>query len=86
MSQGNLILALYAAFAGVLLCGGYVYKLIRDHLDELKQPKLNFDHKDHSREEEKTLVHSHWDSLQRFHRKRSPRYSKVTCPLKSAFS
>jgi hypothetical protein len=59
MSQGNLILALYAAFAGVLLCVGYVYKLIRDHREELKQPKLDFDHKDHSHEDEKTLVHSH---------------------------
>jgi hypothetical protein len=59
MSQGNLILALYAAFAGVLLSVGYVYKLIRDHREELKQPKLNFDHKDHPPEEEKTVVHSH---------------------------
>jgi hypothetical protein len=59
MSQGNLVLALYAAFAGVVLLVGYAYKLIRDHLEELKQPKLKFDHKDHSREDEKTLVHSH---------------------------
>ena len=59
MSHGNLILALYAAFAGVLLSVGYVYKLIRDHLEELKQPKLDFEHKDRSHEDEKTLVHSH---------------------------
>jgi hypothetical protein len=55
MNQGNLILVLYAAFAGVLLCVGYAYKLIRDHLEELKQPKLDFEHEDHSPEDEKTL-------------------------------
>jgi len=59
MSQGNLILSLYAAFAGVLLFVGYAYKLMRDHREELKQRKLDFKHKDHSHEDEKTLLQSH---------------------------
>jgi hypothetical protein len=42
MSQGNAVLALYAAFAGFLLILGAAYKVWTEHEENRKAPRLNF--------------------------------------------
>jgi len=43
--QRELLLALYAGVAGLLLLGGFVYKEIRDYRERCKNPRLNFETK-----------------------------------------
>jgi len=43
MSQGNAVLALYAAFAGFLLALGIASKLWVEHRENREAPRLKFD-------------------------------------------
>jgi len=40
--QRELLLALYAGVAGILLLAGFVYKEIRDYRERRKTPRLDF--------------------------------------------
>jgi hypothetical protein len=60
MSEGNVVLSMYAAFACVLLSSGYIYKVIRDRREERQNPHLDFEPKSRpqNREEQNELAHT----------------------------
>lgn len=58
IDQRGLALALYAGIAGVILLAGYVYKEVRDHRENRKNPKLPFERKAKEEDHRPPLVAS----------------------------
>jgi len=55
--QRELLLALYAGIAGMLLLAGFVYKEIRNYRERRKTPRLDFGTKVVNKESDHAVLH-----------------------------